>query len=82
MVTPSALTVNDAELPATMVGTMFCAPVALYWIVATSATPSGSVAERFTVTSVLFKPAALGAGEMVIEVLGGEVSTGADPVSK
>src|ERR1700694_102618 len=56
---------------------MGCAPVVLSWTVTTSATPSGSVADRFKVTFVLFQPAALGAGTMPIEVAGGEVSGGA-----
>ncbi len=74
MVTPSAVTVKVVELPATTVGAMACAPAALYWTVATFATPSGSVAERFTVTLVWFQLAGLGAGETAIEVTGGVLS--------
>src|SRR5260370_11092735 len=71
---PWVVCVKVVELRATTVGPRVCAPAPPYWTVATFATPSGSVADRFTATLVWFQPAALGAGGRAMGVMGGVLS--------
>ena len=66
----------DAVPPGTTVAGMICAPLAEYWIVATSDAPSGSVALIWMETLDALQPSALAAGDWVAIEMGGELSEG------
>src|SRR5689334_12640119 len=62
VLTPSAVIGSDAELPATVVAGVACAPLTEYVTCFTPEPPLLSVAIRATVTSVLFQPLLFRAG--------------------
>src|SRR5712691_1851017 len=74
VVVPSATIDTEAELPVTVKGPPFWLPLSEYTIDRTPLPPALSAAFSVTVTSLLFHPAALAAGDGVATVAGGVVS--------